>query len=151
MTHYILIGPLGRRQKTHLLTLMIVMLTFLLTLLFIPPYHIHEVTTLPPGGYQVYKLQGTQWSMVHFSVNSSGPVTICITNLGGMHLLRSGKGVLCLFNKEDVTHMNVFWRFPQKGPLYMLVVNPSENRPVKVSISVTSGILVWGSYLRIAI
>ncbi|WP_297522190.1 hypothetical protein [Thermococcus sp.] len=140
--------PRGRRQEAYLLTMGIVVSAFLLLSLLVPPYHLREVATLGPGGYRVYELRGTQWGMVHFSIESSGPVTVCITNSGGLRLLEAGRAAPCLFNVVDTTHVSQFWRFPVKGPLYIVVVNPSIREPVRVSVDVANGLVVWGSYIK---
>lgn len=101
----------------------------------------HE-TVLKGGHIGVYELDGTPWSIIYFSVKSSQPVTVCITNGNGNHALSSGTGV-CLFLAKHVTHISKVWRFPVKGPLYLLIIPEREDTPVSVQVEIRTLLSGW--------
>ncbi|AEK72158.1 hypothetical protein GQS_01280 [Thermococcus sp. 4557] len=98
---------------------------------------------LNPGEYYLYTLSGHQWSTIYFSIKSTQPVTICITDETGVEMLKSGESPLCFFRAEDTTSIEKIWRFPEKGPLYLVLVPAPGTQQTRVSITVKSGLVLW--------
>ncbi|ASJ09251.1 hypothetical protein A3L11_08425 [Thermococcus siculi] len=104
---------------------------------------IRDDVIITPGEYRIYELEGNPWSTVHFSIDSTEPVTVCITDDTGISLLKSGEGALCFFKAEGVTHIEKIWRFPKGGPLYLVVIGNSPEEPAEVSLRLSSGLVMW--------
>ena len=107
---------------------------------------IEENTLIYPGQYEVYKIKGGTWTTVYISLDSTQPVTVCITDEAGLKMLKSGKGMLCFFKAERVMHLEKVWRFPKKGSLYLVLVNNSTRTPAKLSIRVSSWLVIPHSF-----
>ncbi|WP_297089941.1 hypothetical protein [Thermococcus sp.] len=106
-------------------------------------YRFQENVVISPGGYYVYKLEGYDWSVIQFSIKSTEPVTVCITDDVGFRILKSGDGALCLFKVDDTTSVEKIWRFPKDGPMYLIIIPESKGGPVSVSVRVKGGLILW--------
>ena len=89
---------------------------------------------LGEGGYYSYSLEGGPWNVVIISLESTHPVTICITDKNGMAMLAGGRSALCYYRATSVTELNKLWRFPERGDFYVVIMSESSEKSV-VSIS----------------
>jgi len=97
---------------------------------------------LQHGEVGMYEIEGSPWSVIYFSVSADKPVTVCITDENGQQMLKAGSG-MCLFLAEHVTHISRIWRFPVKGPLYLVIIPEGEKSPVSVEVEIRSLMNTW--------
>ena len=131
-----------KRVEALGLTIAVVLAVVLVLAVLGVSYSVREETLINPGEYEVYELEGDEWSTVYFSVDSTLPVTVCITDGTGISMLKSGRS-LCFFKAEGVTHLEKMWRFPTEGPLYLVLVNDSGEKPARVSLRISTGPIMW--------
>ncbi|WP_246454692.1 hypothetical protein [Thermococcus camini] len=140
----ITVRPLTLKKMEALgFSLMIVAVVLMATAVWGGSHRFQEDVVLNSGEYYLYTLNGHQWSTVYFSIKSTGPVTVCITDGTGVEMLKSGEGPLCFFKAEDTTSIEKIWRFPEKGHLYLVLVPAPGTRQARVSITVKSGLILW--------
>ncbi|ASJ12530.1 hypothetical protein A3L14_06325 [Thermococcus thioreducens] len=140
----ITMGPLTMKRIEALgFTILVVGLILVAATLWGASYSFQENVVISSGGYYVYKLEGYDWSVIQFSIKSTEPVTVCITDEVGLRILKSGDGALCLFKVDDTTSVEKIWRFPKDGPMYMIIIPESNGGPVSVSIHVKGGLVLW--------
>ncbi len=99
-------------------------------------------TVLYGGQIGMYELDGTQWSIIYFSITSDKPVTVCITDQSWNQMIPGGTGV-CLFLAQHVTHISKVWRFPMEGPLYLMIIPENEDTPVSVHVEIRNLLSSW--------
>jgi len=117
------------------------MMTLALTGINVSLSQYHQRIVLNQGEIGAYEIDGTQWTVIYFSVNSNKPVTVCITDQNGAEKLSSGSR-LCMFLVQKTTHVSRIWRFPMRGPLYLLVI-PEGNEQVSVDIEIRNLLNTW--------
>ncbi|NJE02976.1 hypothetical protein [Thermococcus sp. MV11] len=143
MSTIMLRPPTLRKLEALGFSAVIVVIILLGTAVWGASYRFHEDLTLNPGEYYVYKIKGHSWSTVYLSIESTKPVTVCITDGTGIAMLKSGEGSLCFLKAERIRNLERLWRFPKNGPLYLVLLPDSDDGPVRVSLTVESGLVPW--------
>ncbi|NJE47261.1 hypothetical protein E3E35_07585 [Thermococcus sp. GR7] len=124
-------------------TIVVVTVLIIAPILWGASYNFKEDILIEPGDYKVYKLDGYEWSMLHFLIESDRPVTVCITDETGLRMLKSGEGMICLFRVDSTTSVERVWRFPKRGPLYLVIISDSTDEPTSVHLQVEGGLILW--------
>ncbi|WP_237268636.1 hypothetical protein [Thermococcus celer] len=121
----------------------LVVMAVLLVVVLGSSYRFQESVVVRPGERYVYELDGYSWTTLQFTIRSTGPVTVCITDGTGLNALYSGGEAICLFKVDGATNVDRVWRFPKNGPLYLVVIPKSKEGPVSLHLNVKGGVRFW--------
>jgi len=131
----------NRRVEERLFAVLVVGLLLIISLIGSGMYRYSNEDVA--NGPVAYRMTGGTWSVVYFSVNANKPVDVCITDETGLEMMKSGGGALCLFKASNVKSIDKFWRFPENGPLYLVVIPLQGENGVKVRVRISTMFSNW--------